>query len=184
MYYYKDESGTESGPHSKTIMDAYEKEGKVGATTLVRTEEGEFKSWSEWCEELAKSSAAERGFWLALGMACLYVLLELVTLPYTVLRKTVKTLAQWGQAGELPSKESELPVLTFFLVALKPFAVLMVIPVGLIISLTMLSGAGFFAFLFGLIMTYFALAYVSLTFELLSIAVNAVNALIDIKNKI
>lgn len=184
MYYYKDETGTESGPHSKIIMDAYEKEGKIDTTTLVRTEEGEYKAWSDWSEELAKTSAAERGFWLALGMACLYVLRELVTLPYTVLRKAIKTLAQWGQAGELPSKESELPVLTFFLVALKPFAVLLALPVGLIISLMMLGGGGFFPFLFGLIMTYFALAYVSLTFELLSIAVNAVNALIDIKNKI
>jgi hypothetical protein len=76
------------------------------------------------------------------GYGALLVFFAFWTTPWTVLKRSVQNLAEWGKARSLPTAQSELPVLTYLTIIGRPFMHLLWLAGSVIVALWRLCGGG------------------------------------------
>lgn len=141
---------------------------------------------------MGRASTAIRQFsWGNLIIGLLATFISFLTLPWTVITSAASELAGWGRDRALPLKASDAPVLTFLVVVLRN--TVLVVGAFLIVVFACLSLAGqgpFYmsyydstwqakpalgGFFGGLLVGYFALAGIALSFELTALIVRIAN---------
>jgi GYF domain 2 len=134
-YYYSDASNKSVGPVTLEQLrqlahdHVIDNETNViveGSTDWVRY--GDVVAGEQTSEMAAKIAQQARSVGVALGRfkwgaflsGFLFALLQTLDLPYVLLKKAVTTLSDWGQSRMLPSAQSDVPVLTFLTVVMRP----------------------------------------------------------------
>jgi hypothetical protein len=88
------------------------------------------------------SQAATTVEWGSLFRALLMIILKQFTLPYELLRKSALDLTEWGSKRTLPSSRSDLPVMTFIVVVMRPLWHLILTVAGFLAGLAFLLDNG------------------------------------------
>ena len=140
---------------------------------------------------VSRAGAALKSFsWGSLLMGLLLAFLGGLTLPWTVLAGAARELAAWGKQRLLPSSASDLPVLTFYVVVMRNFVLVLSAVWTVVASVLQVFGV-FSRFSYRwdaveclggaaliLIAGYFSLALTALIFEIFAVGVRIAN---DIK---
>lgn len=105
----------------------------------------------------------------------LLVILQVLMLPYRLILSSFESLGKWGRNGKLPSTDSEFPVITFITIDLKPFAIIFVCVMAILLAIPSFGSS--------LIVGYLLLPLVAYWFEILAMFVAAVNSLKKIERK-
>lgn len=143
---------------------------------------------------VSRAGAALKSFsWGSMLMGLLLAFLGGLTLPWSVLAGAARELAVWGKQRLLPSSASDLPVLTFNVIVMRNFTLVLWTVVFLVASMLQLFGvwhvwsrysyrwdpAMAIAGAAGiLIQGYFMIAAIAMVFEILAVSVRIAN---DIK---
>ena len=143
MYYYADDQNNPVGPLPLQAMQDLANKGIIRANTKVIEHGG--AAWTTWekirptgftppppigidpMEKVRQAHTAWTGrvqsetgigvFSVLYGI--FLVLLELLILPYRVLKRAIRDLDSWGKAGVLPIGETDLPILTYQVVVVR-----------------------------------------------------------------
>jgi len=217
-YYYADKDGKPVGPYTLVDLRRLAQDGTIDASTNVIPEGA--STWTTWGEVHAVESEAEtiqavagraseagrrlRGYdWAGLFMGLLLVIIEYLVLPFFLLKRAAATLAEWGRSRTLPTKASELPVLTFLTVMTRPAvhilwslyyvvkALIFVVDGRLRVSLfgffeseQQVDFPGRLYYFVGMcVSAYFMNFFIGLFFDALSLLVNIANSLKKIERK-
>lgn len=105
----------------------------------------------------------------------LLVALQVFTLPYRIILSSIASLADWGRKGRLPSTESDFPVLTFVIVDLKPFVIILTVVFAVLAAIPTFGTS--------LIFGYLMLPVISYSFEIVALFISGVNSLKKIERK-
>jgi hypothetical protein len=144
-YYYAGPDKNPLGPYSAEEMRKLADEGKISDDTFVINEGDQnwvrFADWkaaqgtAEAAENIARKaqqmktaiSKFEFGYSI---FGLLLVVVEYIVLPWRLISRSGATLVNWGHSRMLPSTQSNLPVLTFYTVVLRPAIHILVTVVG------------------------------------------------------
>lgn len=182
-YFYKNKEGTEIGPVSRDDLLRLEAQALINNQTEVRV--GNDTEWLPWedarieedGDDMNKMNAM--GFLLGLWM----IVLKVLTLPYELVFSAAKQVLQWGLSQQLPTEESDVPVLTFITVVCRPLAHLLYAVVGIIVAIVILAQGHLIGFLFALLAVYFAQIGIAIVFEFAGLVIMMANNIKTISKK-
>jgi hypothetical protein len=135
MYHYADENQKTFGPVSLDELRKLAQEGIITADTYVISEgQTTWIRYGDLITTAGEAAVAEaiasrmqqmgkvlsKFRWGDLFFGLLLVLINVLTLPFHLLKRSAMSLANWGENRTLPTAQSDLPVLTFLIVVLRP----------------------------------------------------------------
>lgn len=187
-YYYLDSNDKPVGPKTIQELAQLASNGTIHEQTKI-VAEGD----SEWLEywrvrqatapTIKPNESRTRFSAFNFTRGIVRVILKWFTLPAQVLGDSARQLSKWGETGRLPTEDSDVPVLTFGNVIMKPV-------IHWLVFVSFLCPAIIYPFLPGLFFQQFLVAlsivmagymiqpFISLFFELGSLGVHIAN---DIK---
>ena len=213
-YYYSDANNQPIGPYPLSELRNLARSGVITGATLV-IEHGS-STWRTWSDIEAEQRPAEiaqavvsqarqiQGHvqaslaeveWGSALYGLFLVILQFLILPYTVIRKSLVDLTTWGKENRLPSSVSDLPILTFLAVVLRPPVIVLYLVFGTLGLLYVVIrgtdqygsqtdiGTRIGIFIGGLIIIYFNSCVIALVFDLISVAIGMANNLRKIAEK-
>jgi hypothetical protein len=210
-YYYGDAQQKTIGPLSFDELKNLARAGTIiGATPVIEHGGAQWKTWTEIeSAQQPKPAAAATALpasdrsqaspspiaWGAMFFALLLVILQFLVLPATVIRNALVDLSQWGKEGRLPSSVSEFPVLTFLVVVLRPFVIIVYLIVALLwliimacagsdYGMEMSYGTRTFLLILGCIGVYFYTSVIALIYDLLSLGIRVANNVKKLADKV
>lgn len=207
-YHYSPKANETAGPVDMAELNRLAAAGTINDSTPVIPEGSQ--TWTTYgavrqgaataaaadavAASVSRAGAALKSFsWGSLLMGLLLAFLGSLTLPWSVLAGAARELAVWGRERLLPSSASDLPVLTFYVVVMRNFTLVLSAVGTVFMALLQLFGvfnafaghsyhynpvtaiAGAAGTLIG---GYFALAAIALVFEIFAVGVRIAN---DIK---
>jgi hypothetical protein len=209
-YFYADSSDNPQGPFAYAQLKELAASGTILADTKVCSEgDAAWATWAdvenverqaEMVQHLADGADQIRRVitgiaWGALLLALLLILLQFFTMPWSLLRKAAHDLTEWGRRRMLPSARSELPVLTFLMVVLRPAVHLVCTLAFLLVGLfTLFHRSGFMGMERGLterifsclgiwLLGYFSNVVIGFFFDSISVFVQMANSLKKLEPK-
>jgi hypothetical protein len=214
-YYYSDASNQPVGPVTLEQLRGLAEEGVINDDTNVIVEGthdwiryGNLVAGQQSSEVAARIAQQARSVgavlgkfnWGAFFFGLLLVLVQVFVLPYELLKKAGTTLSSWGKSKVLPTAQSDLPVLTFLTVVIRPAVHVIVTAWAFYkdcrflftgeISLMFLpihfaqsAGERVGYFLLILILIYFANLYIGLAFDVISVVVGIANSVKNIERR-
>ena len=218
-YYYGGPDKKPVGPFTAEELRKLADEGKITDGTFVISEgQTNWVRYADWKAAQGTAEAAEAITRKAQQMktaiskfefgaaifGLLLVSVEIVVLPWRLIRRAAVALADWGRSRILPTAQSDLPVATFFVVVLRPAVHILPTVIGGLgvvgYSLHLIWGGisdwaestgaahgsvsgGIGTLLGGLALVYFSNILIGLCFDCISIGIVMANSLRNIERK-
>lgn len=202
-YHYANKNNETTGPLSYSELLELAANGTLDDDSPV-IEEGS-ASWSKWSHVKAAHArrdphvpdptaataemilAATQGVRFgSVLFALLMILIELWVMPARLFMRAMKDLSDWGASRRLPSSESEMPVVTYNCVVMRPVIHLLFTLIVFVIGASQLTGPSWnrpplwLVLLATPLLAYFGQIVVSLVFENLGLVVRTANNLATI----
>jgi len=207
-FYYAGSDKKPVGPFSSEEVRKLVDDGKINDNTyLIGEGQTTWVRYADWIAAQGTAEAAEAIARKAQQMrtaiskfdfgssifGLLLVVVEIFVLPWRLIKGAAGTLASWGSSRILPTSQSDLPVVTFITVVLRPAVHMLLTVIGWlgvigfsIYQMCSRNGSvsdGFRTLIGGLVAVYFANLLVGLIFDSISIAIQMANSLKNIERK-
>lgn len=202
-YYYSDANNKPVGPVTVEQLRQLAQDGVINNYTNVIVEGtsnwvpyGDIVASQQGNEVAARIAQQARNMGAALGQfnwgafffGLLLVLIQGFILPYNLLKQAAATLSAWGKSKVLPTGQSDLPVLTFLTVVIRPAVHILFTACAFLFATVFAyeaSGMGerLGIFIGLLILIYFANFYVGLVFDAVSCIVGIANGVKSIERR-
>lgn len=213
-YYYSDDNKKAVGPHSLEHLTELLEKGEIKKSTLIIAEgEKEWISYSQLMDHIHHSKstayvaskfdhvyekAANLNFKdFMIGM--IMILASSFTLPWTLICGAFANVSEWGKNKTLPIAFSDVPVLTYLTVVLRPLWIISTFLMGIIFATSSLFwnfNNNFFGisyryeisdrilhFMGYLLGTYLSIFVVGLVFDIISLITGMANNVKEINRK-
>ena len=213
-YLYADANQKPVGPVSLEALDHLCKESLISERTLIIEEGG--SSWVAYGDLLKKRRNEQRASavvdqvekvgkvvrslpWVDFFVGFVLIIIQVLTLPWVLIKGAAALVVEWGAKRELPTSQSEVPVLTFLTVVLRPLWVLLAVFFGVIICISSLFMDRTYywfwgsvsrtpvdriaEFIVGIGGVYFGVILISFCFDLASLFIGMANSLKEMSRK-